>query len=198
MSQFDTNKMVDIIKGVFSKIVTCPEGLEAHISLDPESVIVSIYPNPKDMGSIIGKEGKNIKAIRSLLASYALVNDDKRKIFIEVDCDDTDNVSIEQPLDFSTFNDDITNMVKAAFEHTLAFPDQLKVSIFAGERVTVLTITPNPEDIGRVIGRKGQNANAIKTFLDSYTFARNDRRKFFVEVKAPGEVSSNVEKGIEY
>ena len=41
--------------------------------------------HPEDTGCIIGREGNNIKALRNLVASYAIVNDDKRKIFVEVD-----------------------------------------------------------------------------------------------------------------
>jgi predicted RNA-binding protein YlqC (UPF0109 family) len=80
-----TEDMSGIVSDIYSRIIRHPEEMDVDIYLETDSITVSINPNPEDTGSVIGKEGKNIRALRNILASYALVNDDKRSIFIEVD-----------------------------------------------------------------------------------------------------------------
>lgn len=82
--------MVDIVKSIYSKIASNPSVLEADIEQEDEAIFVNIYPDPIDAGCIIGKDGKNIKALRNILASYSLVKDDRRKIVVNVDTGDDD------------------------------------------------------------------------------------------------------------
>ena len=91
-STLKAEDMVETIKSIYSKIAKFSDEIEVEITIEDESITVSIFPNPEDTGCIIGREGKNIRALRNILASYALVNDDKRKIFIEVDSDNREEV----------------------------------------------------------------------------------------------------------
>jgi predicted RNA-binding protein YlqC (UPF0109 family) len=44
-------------------------------------------------------------------------------------------------------------------------PDQVQVRAVEGEQVTVLEVRVHPSDLGKVIGRQGRTAKAIRTLL---------------------------------
>lgn len=44
-------------------------------------------------------------------------------------------------------------------------PEQVHVRAVEGEQVTVLELRVDPEDLGKVIGRQGRTAKAIRTLL---------------------------------
>ena len=44
-------------------------------------------------------------------------------------------------------------------------PDQVRVRAIEGEEVTVLELRVHPSDLGKVIGRQGRMAQAIRTIL---------------------------------
>lgn len=45
-------------------------------------------------------------------------------------------------------------------------PDQVKVNVIKGGQTTVLELSVAKDDVGKVIGRQGRNANAIRTILN--------------------------------
>jgi uncharacterized protein len=46
-------------------------------------------------------------------------------------------------------------------------PEQVQVVEVAGERVTVLELRVGPGDLGKVIGKEGRTARAIRTILNA-------------------------------
>ncbi|MCD4749937.1 MAG: KH domain-containing protein [Thermoanaerobaculales bacterium] len=46
-------------------------------------------------------------------------------------------------------------------------PDDVKVMEIEGEQTTVLELRVNNEDLGKVIGRQGRTARAIRTLLSA-------------------------------
>jgi len=56
-------------------------------------------------------------------------------------------------------------------------PDAVQVSEISGEQTTVLELRVAPEDLGKVIGRQGRTARAIRTILGA---AGMKLRKHFV------------------
>jgi uncharacterized protein len=52
-------------------------------------------------------------------------------------------------------------MAKVLVDH----PDQVRVRAIEGEEVTVLELRVHPSDLGKVIGRQGRMALAIRTIL---------------------------------
>jgi len=62
-------------------------------------------------------------------------------------------------------------IIKALVDH----PDEVKVDRNVDEMGVLLTLNINPEDMGYVIGRKGQNAKAVRTLL-RIVGARNNAR----------------------
>lgn len=62
-------------------------------------------------------------------------------------------------------------VIKAVVDH----PGDVKVDRNVDEMGVLLTLNINPEDMGYVIGRKGQNAKAVRTLL-RIVGARNNAR----------------------
>ena len=52
-------------------------------------------------------------------------------------------------------------VVKSLVEH----PDDVVVDRVIDEKGVLLTLTVNPEDLGRVIGRRGSTAQSLRTLL---------------------------------
>jgi hypothetical protein len=52
-------------------------------------------------------------------------------------------------------------LVKALVEH----PEQVSVSAVCGERTVIYEVKVAPEDIGKVIGKEGRIANALRTVV---------------------------------
>ena len=54
-------------------------------------------------------------------------------------------------------------------------PDAVKVVSVEGEKTVILELTVAPSDLGKVIGKDGRTARAIRTLLSS-TSARQSKR----------------------
>jgi len=59
-------------------------------------------------------------------------------------------------------------------------PDDVRVTERSGRRGTTLNVVVNPEDLPRVIGRRGRTAQAIRTVIDA--IARDEVRVNIVDV----------------
>lgn len=62
-------------------------------------------------------------------------------------------------------------MLEAALEHLVRGivdnPDDVTVDLVTGRRGRTLEIRVNPEDLGKVIGRGGRTATALRTLVGS-------------------------------
>lgn len=62
-------------------------------------------------------------------------------------------------------------MLAQAVEHLIKnivdFPDDVSVKSHENPRGELIRVRVNPEDIGRVIGRSGRTANAIRTVVQA-------------------------------
>lgn len=54
-------------------------------------------------------------------------------------------------------------------------PDHVRVTQTEGESVTILEIRVSPDDVGKVIGKEGRIANAIRTVVKA-TAAKSKKR----------------------
>lgn len=59
-------------------------------------------------------------------------------------------------------------------------PDGVKVSVVAGENVTVIELRVAPGDLGKVIGKQGRTARAIRTILNAN--ATKQRQRAVLEI----------------
>lgn len=54
-------------------------------------------------------------------------------------------------------------------------PESVEVSDVEGEKTTVYELRVAPEDLGKVIGRKGQTAKAIRTLIAAVSAKKGKR-----------------------
>ena len=59
-------------------------------------------------------------------------------------------------------------------------PEVVDVSEVAGDQMTVYELDVAKEDLGKVIGKQGQNAKAIRTILNAAS--SRDRRRSVLEI----------------
>lgn len=67
--------------------------------------------------------------------------------------------------------DFIEFIARALVDH----PDQVVVSEIEGERTTVYELRVYQDDLGKVIGRKGQTAKAIRTLISAVSAKKGKR-----------------------
>ncbi|MGB7284551.1 MAG: KH domain-containing protein [Candidatus Acidiferrum sp.] len=56
-------------------------------------------------------------------------------------------------------------LVEAIAKALVDHPEDVEVRPVDGSQVTVLELRVNPEDLGKVIGRQGRTAKAVRTLL---------------------------------
>ncbi len=65
----------------------------------------------------------------------------------------------------------IESIVKNLVDH----PDQVSVSEVDGEKTTVYELRVGPGDLGKVIGKKGRTASAIRTLISAASAKKGKR-----------------------
>jgi hypothetical protein len=66
-------------------------------------------------------------------------------------------------MEVTAVKDLIEILAKALVEH----PDQVSVSEIAGEHASVIELRTAKEDLGKIIGKRGRNAQAMRTILNA-------------------------------
>lgn len=67
-------------------------------------------------------------------------------------------------------------IAKALVDH----PERVHVSQLEGEQTTILELKVAPEDLGKVIGKQGRTARAIRTILGAA--GMKQRRRYNLEI----------------
>jgi len=68
-----------LVKG----IVDVPDAVRSDGIEDAEGVLITLYVDAQDMGTIIGKEGRTAKALRILLRAFGAKHGDRTNLRIE-------------------------------------------------------------------------------------------------------------------
>ena len=63
-------------------------------------------------------------------------------------------------------------------------PEDVRINETEGEMVTILEIHVNPEEVGKVIGREGRIANAIRTLVKAA--GAKSQKRVSVEIMSEG------------
>ena len=61
----------------------------------------------------------------------------------------------------------IRDLVEYIAKTLVDYPEQVKVSEVQGEHTSVIELTVAKEDLGKVIGKQGRTAKAIRTILNN-------------------------------
>ena len=59
----------------------------------------------------------------------------------------------------------IADVIKFAVQAIVDAPEEVAIDIHHGEQTTVLRVSCKKEDLGKVIGKQGRNAQALRTIL---------------------------------
>ena len=70
---------------------------------------------------------------------------------------------------------DLADLVACVAKALVDDPDAVEVKAIDGDRTVVIELSVAPEDLGKVIGREGRTARAIRTLLAA-TSARQAKR----------------------
>jgi predicted RNA-binding protein YlqC (UPF0109 family) len=71
-------------------------------------------------------------------------------------------------------------LVKAIVKALVDNPDQVQVRAIEGEQLTVFELRVHASDLGKVIGRQGRTAQAIRTILSAVGMKL--RKRFTLEI----------------
>ncbi|ONI38840.1 hypothetical protein AN639_07090 [Candidatus Epulonipiscium fishelsonii] len=74
--------MKQLVETIVNELVDNPEEVEVLVNETDYEIFVSIKVNPKEIGKIIGKQGKNINAIRNILKSVNMPT--RKKVSLEI------------------------------------------------------------------------------------------------------------------
>jgi hypothetical protein len=58
-------------------------------------------------------------------------------------------------------------LVEAIAKALVDYPESVHVSVVEGEQITIFELRTHPDDLGKVIGRHGRTADAIRTILNA-------------------------------
>ncbi len=67
-----TAKLVDLVEVVVTPLIEVPDDLEVNGAAEGDTVRIEITVNEEDAGKVIGRQGRVIKAIRTLARAAAL------------------------------------------------------------------------------------------------------------------------------
>ncbi len=61
---------------------------------------------------------------------------------------------------------ELSRLIEMMAKGLVDFPDQVSINEIAGENTTVIELKVAKEDLGKVIGKQGRTARAIRTILN--------------------------------
>jgi uncharacterized protein len=67
------------------------------------------------------------------------------------------------------------DLVEAIAKALVDHPEEVQVKSVEGSQVTVLELRVHPEDLGKVIGRQGRTAKAMRTLLGASGMKQHKR-----------------------
>jgi predicted RNA-binding protein YlqC (UPF0109 family) len=76
--------------------------------------------------------------------------------------------------------DKIKELVEYIAKALVSDPELVKVKVVEKDRVVVIELNVGEEDMGRVIGKQGRIAKAIRAVVKSAT--ANEKKKYLVEI----------------
>jgi predicted RNA-binding protein YlqC (UPF0109 family) len=74
----------------------------------------------------------------------------------------------------------VKDLVEAIAKALVDIPDQVQIRAIEGEQVTVFELRVHKSDLGKVIGRQGRTAQAIRTILSAVGMKL--RKRFTLEI----------------
>lgn len=73
----------EFVEVIVKYLVDNPHDVEVARTIDERGVLLTLKVNPKDMGTLIGKDGRNAKALRTLLRVVGAKNNARVNLKLE-------------------------------------------------------------------------------------------------------------------
>ncbi len=64
-------------------------------------------------------------------------------------------------------NDELKELIKIVSKYLVDLPDNVEVNEIVGEQTTVIELKVDKSDLGKVIGKQGRTARALRTILNA-------------------------------
>ena len=74
----------------------------------------------------------------------------------------------------------IVNLVKQIVMALVDYPERIEVSAIEGHMSTVIEVRTGPGDMGKLVGKQGRTADALRTLL--VAFGGRYKRRFILEI----------------
>lgn len=74
----------------------------------------------------------------------------------------------------------VINLVRLMVMALVDFPDKIEVKAIEGAMSTVLEVRTGPGDMGKLVGKQGRTADALRTLL--VAFGGRYKRRFILEI----------------
>jgi len=71
-----------LVEVIAKSLVDYPDEVQVNEKIDEDSIVYELHVAANDMGKIIGKQGKTVKALRTVVNAAAVK--DNKKISIEI------------------------------------------------------------------------------------------------------------------
>lgn len=84
-------------------------------------------------------------------------------------------------------------LVEAIAKALVDYPEAVEVTAIAGSETTVLELRAHPDDLGKVIGRAGRTANAIRTLLGAMGMKLHKRFRLEILEEKPETKASAID-----
>ncbi len=88
--------------------------------------------------------------------------------------------NVPAPVDKGFFRDDTAQLVDQIAKSLVDNPQQVLVTMVNGENTTVLELKVAKEDLGKVIGKQGRTAQAMRTLLSA--ISSKSRKHMVLEI----------------
>ena len=75
----------------------------------------------------------------------------------------------------------MTELIKFVVESFAEHPDKIEYDVSEDDRTVNVTVTLEPSDMGKVIGRQGKIAKALRTLVKAGSLKEN--KKYNLEIK---------------
>ena len=86
----------------------------------------------------------------------------------------TDNEQKRGCVDMKNINE----IVKTIIEEMVDYPELVKISETGGDQITLLEVRVDKCDLGKVIGKQGRNAQALRTIVSAISAKNKQRVRF--------------------
>lgn len=84
----------------------------------------------------------------------------------------------------------VANILHHIFAHLVDYPDAVRILSTKSENATTFTISCDPRDLGKLIGKQGRMARALRTVLSGMGMAQGHRYSLNIEDHRPAQDSS--------